>query len=201
VTVIRDGAGAFQSILAVSIDISDRKAAEDALRTTEFALRKLNERLELRVEERTTEINRFWSLSEDMLARANYEGMMIAVSPAWTRVLSWSKTELLSRPCTIFMHPEDVETTLAALARMGETSESARFENRIATKDGGWKPIEWTVAPEPGGVNFIAVGRDLSAVRAREAELEQGQEALCQSQKMEAMGSLPGAWRTTSTTS
>src|SRR3712207_2409378 len=90
------------------------------------------------------------------------------------------------------MHPEDIEPTLVALARMGETGRPARFENRIATSDGGWKPIEWTVAPEPDGANFIAVGRDLSDVRAREAELEAAQEALRQSQKMEAMGQLTG---------
>jgi PAS domain S-box-containing protein len=192
VTAIRDGSGGFQSILAVSIDISDRKAAEEALRTTEAALRKLNETLEARVEERTTEVNRLWQLSQDMLARADYGGMMSAVSPAWGRVLGWSEAELLSRPYATFMHPDDMEPTLAALARMGESGEPARFENRIATSDGGWRPIEWTVAPEPDGLNFIAVGRDLSEAREREVMLHTAQEALRQSQKMEAMGQLTG---------
>jgi PAS domain S-box-containing protein len=192
VTAIRDASGAFQSVLAVSIDISDRKAAEEALRTTEAALRKLNETLEARVEERTTELNRLWSLSQDMLARADFEGMMSAVSPAWTRVLGWSEAELLTRPYAAFMHPEDMGPTLTALARMSENGEPARFENRILTKDGDWKPIEWAVAPEPDGTNFIAVGRDLSAVRQREVELQAAQEALRQSQKMEAMGQLTG---------
>jgi signal transduction histidine kinase/CheY-like chemotaxis protein len=75
---------------------------------------------------------------------------------------------------------------------MAETHRPTRFENRIATSDGGWKPIEWTVAPEPDGLNFIAVGRDLSLTKAREAELAAAQEALRQSQKMEAMGQLTG---------
>jgi nitrogen-specific signal transduction histidine kinase/CheY-like chemotaxis protein len=48
------------------------------------------------------------------------------------------------------------------------------------------------VAPEPDGRNFIAVGRDLSHMKTREAELEAAQDALRQSQKMEAMGSLTG---------
>ncbi len=82
--------------------------------------------------------------------------------------------------------------TLNAIAQMGETQLPARFENRIATADGCWKHIEWTVAPEQDGLNFIAVGRDVSVTRAREAELEAAQEALRQSQKMEAMGSLTG---------
>lgn len=173
-------------------DVTARKRAEAKLRDSEAALRRLNETLEARVEERTTQLNRLWRLSEDMLARADFSGMMSAVSPAWTRVLGWSEEELLARPYAALMHPEDMEPTLAALARMGETGEPTRFENRIATAAGDWRPIEWTVAPEPDGRNFIAVGRDLSDLRQREADLQSAQEALRQSQKMEAMGQLTG---------
>ncbi len=142
--------------------------------------------------ERRAELDRLWALSEDMLARADYQGMMSAVSPAWTRILGWTETELLTRPYATFMHPDDMGPTLNALAAMSENGQAARFENRIATRDGDWKPIEWTVAPEEEGVNFIAVGRDLSAVKAREAELAVAQEALRQSQKLEAVGQLTG---------
>ncbi len=168
-----------------SVDIHDRKLAE-------AALRELNETLEAQVAARSAERDRLWNLSQDMLARADFSGMMSVVSPAWTQVLGWSEKELLTRGYATFMHPNDVSPTLEAIARMAETRLPARFENRIATSDGGWKHIEWTVAPEPIGENFIAVGRDLSVTKAREAELEAAQEALRQSQKMEAMGSLTG---------
>jgi PAS domain S-box-containing protein len=141
---------------------------------------------------RTAERDQLWTLSEDMLARADYGGMMSAVSPAWGRVLGWSEADLLSRPYATFMHPDDMEPTLAGLARMGETGQPTRFENRIAAVDGTWRPIEWTVVPEADGANFIAVGRDLSVAKAREEELAQVQDALRQSQKMEAVGQLTG---------
>jgi PAS domain S-box-containing protein len=168
-----------------SVDIHDRKLAE-------AALRKLNETLAAQVAARSAERDRLWNLSQDMLARADYNGMMSAVSPAWSQVLGWEERELLSRGYASFMHPEDMPPTLAAIEKMAETRLPTRFENRIATNDGDWKPIEWTVAPEPDGVNFIAVGRDLSHAKTREAELHAAQEALRQSQKMEAMGSLTG---------
>jgi PAS domain S-box-containing protein len=168
-----------------SVDIHDRREAE-------ARLRELNETLEAQVEARLAERDRLWTLSQDMFARADYSGMMSAVSPAWSKVLGWSEAELLTREYATFMHPEDMAPTLAAIAEMGETGLPARFENRIATRDGGWKWIEWTVAPEPNGVNFVAVGRDLSLAKAREAELAAAQEALRQSQKMEAMGQLTG---------
>ena len=162
------------------------------MRHSEAQLRELNDTLEAQVAARSAERDRLWNLSQDMLARADYSGMMSAVSPAWTHVLGWDEAELLTRGYATFMHPDDMAPTLEAIGRMAETRRPSRFENRIATRDGGWKHIEWTVAPEPDGVNFIAVGRDLSLTKAREIELEAAQEALRQSQKMEAMGSLTG---------
>ena len=185
VRAMRVGDPAARRVAVFFSDISERKRMEEALRV-------LNTTLEQQVSERTAERDRLWTLSEDMLAHANYEGRMSAVSPAWMRVLGWSEAELLSRPYATFMHPDDMAPTLAALSGMGNTKRPIRFENRIATKDGGWKPIEWTVAPEADGANFIAVGRDLSIVKAREAELASAQEALRQSQKMEAVGQLTG---------
>ena len=185
VRALRVGDPAARRVAVLFSDMSERKRMEEALRV-------LNATLELQVHERTAERDQLWTLSEDMLARADYAGMMSAVSPSWQRVLGWSEAELLSRPYESFMHPDDMGPTLAALAQMGETRQPTRFENRIATRDGGWKPIEWTVAPEPDGANFIAVGRDLSHAKAREAELASAQEALRQSQKMEAVGQLTG---------
>lgn len=170
----------------------ERARGEHALRESEARLRELNETLEIQVEARAAERDRLWNLSQDMLARADYSGMMSAVSPAWTMILGWSEGELLSRGYATFMHPDDAAPTLAAIEDMARTGNPTRFENRISTRDGGWKPIEWTVAPEPDGVNFIAIGRDLSHAKAREAELARAQDALRQSQKMEAMGQLTG---------
>ena len=169
-----------------------RRGAEQELYASETRLRQLNETLEAQVTARAAERDRLWTLSQDMLARADYAGMMSAVSPAWTQVLGWSETDLLTRGYATFMHPDDKRHTLAAITRMAETRQPTRFENCIATRDGGWKYIEWTVAPEADGVNFIAIGRDLSLTKAREAELQAAQEALRQSQKMDAMGQLTG---------
>ncbi|WP_416186618.1 PAS domain S-box protein [Fulvimarina sp. 2208YS6-2-32] len=189
---IRHENGQITGIFIGGYDVTQRVEAQRALKESEMRLLDLNRTLEERVAERTAERDRLWTLSEDMLARADFSGMMTAVSPSWTRVLGWPEAELLKRPYASFMHPDDEAPTLAGLARMGETMRPTRFENRISTRDGQWKPIEWTVAPEEDGVNFIAVGRDLNTVKAQDAELAAVQDALRQSQKMEAVGQLTG---------
>ncbi len=138
------------------------------------------------------ERDRLWTLTEDMLARADYAGNLIGVNPAWTKVLGWSEEKLLRDTYADIIHPDNIDTTTAALDEMNRTGQPTRFENRILSAGGVWTPIGWTVSPEPGGVYFIAVGRDLTEDKARERELLEAQEALRQSQKMEAVGQLTG---------
>ncbi len=161
-------------------------AAEERL------VQEVGERVKVAIERARAERDRLWDLSQDMLARADFAGMMSAVNPAWSKVLGWSESELLTRPYANFMHPDDVGPSTDAIASMAVTGQPARFENRVSTCDGDWRHIEWTVAPELDGENFVAVGRDLTDTKARTAELENAQEALRQSQKMEAVGQLTG---------
>lgn len=174
-TPVRDAAGTVDGLFCACVETTEQILAERTRREAE-----------------ASERNRLWILSEDMLARADFAGRMGAVNPAWTRVLGWSEAHLLATPYVDFMHPDDAAVTLAAIEDMSRTGLPTRFQNRIATAGGGWTPIGWTVSPEPDGVNFIAIGRDLSEDKAREEQLLQTQEALRQSQKLESMGQLTG---------
>lgn len=162
------------------------------LKSAQERLTKLNSGLESKLDDQTAELDRFWTLSQDMLARANYQGGLSAVSPAWTAILGYSEEELLTQPYSEIIHPDNVQIVIAALNSMRLTGKPTRFENRILAADGEYKPIGWTVSPEPDGIHFIAVGRDLSSEKARERDLEQSQDQLRQAQKMEAVGQLTG---------
>jgi signal transduction histidine kinase/CheY-like chemotaxis protein len=65
-----------------------------------------------------------------------------------------------------------------------------RFVNRYRCKDGGYRHTSWTGIQED---NFVyCTGRDITAEREAELQLEAAQDALRQSQKMDAIGQLTG---------
>jgi PAS domain S-box-containing protein len=180
---VRGASGAISHWVGTNTDIHDRRRAEEALR-------ELNETLEARVAERTADRDRMWRLTTDIMLVARFDGTINAINPAWERLLGWSEDELLGRTFFEFVHPDDLEATLAEAGRLAEGVTTFRFENRYRAKDGSYCWVSWIAVPDEGLIH--AVGRDVTAEKDRQTELEQAQQALRQSQKMEAVGQLTG---------
>ena len=163
-----------------------------AAKRTEAALRTLNETLETQVAMRTAERDRLWEFSEDLLVVAEHDGFMLRVSPSWHRLLGHEEAGLLRMRFVDLVHPDDRPVMAGALARMQGANQPARVECRLMAADGTWRWIGWTLAPEPGSRRLSGVGRDGTAERAQAEALRQAEDALRQSQKMEAVGQLTG---------
>jgi PAS domain S-box-containing protein len=113
-------------------------------------------------------------LSLDMIATANFDGFFTDVNPAFTRTLGFPRSELLSRPFTDFIHPDDLDPTLAAVAEQTEKGYAVlNFQNRYRTKGGSYRWLEWMSRPDPDARTLIAVARDVTD-RKRVEELEHG---------------------------
>src|SRR5436190_21210539 len=65
-----------------------------------------------------TELDRFFTVSLDMLCIADYQGLFRRVNPACERILGYSAEQLLSRPYIDFIHPDDRASTIAAASRV-----------------------------------------------------------------------------------
>ncbi len=182
---IHDWEGRVAGAICVATDITERKQAEEQLRV-------LNETLETQVEERTRERDRLWELSEDLLVLADYEGHLLRVSPSWTRLLGHDEAFLLSVNYRSLAHPEDLGAVTASLAEMRASGRPVHLEDRLLAADGSWRWIAWVLSPDPSARYLHGVGRDVTEAKEREAALRSTEEALRQSQKMDAVGQLTG---------
>ena len=153
-------------------------------------LERLNATLEQQVAERTTDRNRLWQLSSDIMLVASFDGIIEAVNPAWTRILGWSEAELVGRPVFSFIHPDDLDPSIVGASSIVGGQSYARFENRYRHKDGSYRDIIWAAGPGDGKI--IGVGRNATEEKAAARALAAAEEQLRQSQKMEAVGQLTG---------
>ncbi len=88
------------------------------------------------------------------------DGRLIQVSPAWTKALGWSETELTETSVLDFVHPDDLAATEVVFAQVSEGTTLAAFANRILHKDGSYRTIRWSLEPDQ---NVVFVGaRDIS---------------------------------------
>ncbi|TCP96406.1 PAS domain S-box-containing protein [Sphingomonas sp. PP-F2F-A104-K0414] len=178
----RDADGIVVGLVGSSIDISERKRAENALL-------QLNETLEDAVVERTAERDRMWETSPDLMLVIDFEGVFRRVNPAWTALLGYEATALVGHHVNEFVLEEDHSRTLEAL-RLTADGQRPDVEVRYRHKDGSVRWISWVAAP--AGDMTYATGRDVTAVKEQAEALAQAEEQLRQAQKMEAVGQLTG---------
>ncbi|GAA0579742.1 hypothetical protein GCM10009416_17690 [Craurococcus roseus] len=182
-TPIRDAetGGVAGSVVAV-LDVEREKLAEQELR-------RFTGKLEVEVGERTRERDRIWRNSRDLLLVVALNGVIRAVNPAWKATLGYAEEELVGQGFERFIVQEDLEPSRSAMERALREG-LPHFENRYVHRDGSIRWLSWTAARE--GDSLYCIARDVTADKAREAELEAAQEQLRQSQKMEAVGQLTG---------
>jgi PAS domain S-box-containing protein len=196
-TIERDEQGMPIRLVGAHTDITEQVMAEQALRQSEELYRKLadqladlNSTLAQRVEEKTRERDRIWNVSQDLLLVADRNGVWQTVNPAWTRTLGWSEAELLNRTSEWLEHPDDNGIAQAKIRKLGAGETTVRFEGRLRHKDGSYRWLSWTGVSDKD--RNYAVARDVTAEKAAAERLRATEEALLQSQKMEAVGQLTG---------
>ncbi|PKL13623.1 MAG: hypothetical protein CVV50_03275, partial [Spirochaetae bacterium HGW-Spirochaetae-6] len=89
------------------------------------------------------ELENFFSVNLDLLCIADVEGNFIKVNKEWEAVLGYTVAELERKKFLDFVHPDDMEATLAAMATLGGQEKVLNFVNRYLARDGSYHYIEW----------------------------------------------------------
>ncbi len=169
----------------------ERHRHDLVLRHSRAALEALNADLERQVVDRSVERGRTWQVSPDLLSVIDLEtGLFERVNPAWTATLGHATADMEGQPYAKLLHPEDVEASHLAFEQVRRGEPVLDLENRYRSGSGRYHILSW--AAVPAGTKLYSRARDVTAERRQQRELAIAQDALRQSQRMEAVGQLTG---------
>lgn len=129
-----------------------------------------------RRQELERERDQLFNVLPDLLCVLGFDGRFRDVNPAWERVLGYSREELLDRPFTDFIHPEDRGPTQAEFEANVEGSDTGNFENRYRHSNGTWRWMSWSSSVDRGRGLIYGVARDVTGEREVATALRKSEE-------------------------
>ena len=163
-TVRRDAAGRAVSVVGANLDITERKAAEDALRASEERFRRLVEN------------------GNEVVSLYDATGTILYESPGVERVKGFTAAELVGTSAVALVHPDDLARAADSLARVLTAPGAVnRLEIRCRHKDGSYRWLEivaTNLLHEPSIRAIVGNYRDVTALRTAIEELRASSELL-----------------------
>ncbi|MCC6848576.1 MAG: PAS domain S-box protein [Deltaproteobacteria bacterium] len=151
ISPVRDRGGAVIGLHGSSRDVTERRAAAEALRVSEARYRALVE------------------AQDEMVCRFDLGGRFTFVNDTGCRLYGQPRTALLGQPIVHRVHPEDADGVRAAVARASAPPYRSSVESRTLTAD-GWRWFEWHgvgICDADGVlVEIQSTGRDVTERRA-----------------------------------
>ncbi|WP_256215485.1 hybrid sensor histidine kinase/response regulator [Sphingobium sp. AP50] len=133
---------------------------------------------------------RIWAISPIVKVVATTSGLITAVNPSWTTILGWTERDTIGRGILEFV-AEERDAAAARLAKLSASDATVvESQSVFCASDGRHVRFAWTTVPEAGMLYLF--GRDITAETEAAETLAATEEALRQSQKMEAVGQLTG---------
>lgn len=120
---------------------------------------------------------RLFAISVDLICIAGFDGYFKVLNPAWSQTLGFSDAELLARPFLEFVHPDDVEETIAEASKLSSAdTQTVAFTNRYRKNDGTYRWLSWNARSVKDQNTIFAVARDVTQQKEFELELRKAKE-------------------------
>jgi len=120
--------------------------------------------------EAETKRNRFFVLSIDLLAIADFNGYLLQLNPTWEKTLGFDEQELKTTSGLDLVHPEDRPAMLEQFNQL-KAGATTYFEGRYRCKDDSYRWLGWTAAPFVSEQLIYIFARDITARKNAEQEI------------------------------
>jgi PAS domain S-box-containing protein len=152
------------SVWGCGIDITERKAAEEALRASEARFRGTFENAGVGI------------------AHTDFNGRWLRLNAKLCAIVGYTHAELIQKTFQDITYPEDLEVSVKQVARLQRSEISGySLEKRYVRKDGVPVWVDVSVAPQRDSAGtpayMIAIIQDISERKRLEGELRQAMEA------------------------
>lgn len=157
----RNSSGDIIGLIAISRDITERKAAEDSLAANEAKWRSLIQN------------------SSDLIAIVEPDGTIRYQSPAFEKISGYASGEISGKNCFDWIHPDDIPLVLEALNQtVSNPSTLLTIGYRVRHKDGSWRFLEsifCNLLAEPSVAGVVINTRDITERKFVEVALRESQ--------------------------
>ncbi|WP_159783580.1 PAS domain S-box protein [Sodalinema gerasimenkoae] len=124
----------------------------------------------LRLQSKTEELDRFFSVALDLLCIANTRGEFIRLNHQWEKTLGYPLEHLEGQSCLEYVHPEDLAKTQIQLSQLANQKQILNFVNRYRCQDGSYRSLEWRSVAV--GDLIYSAARDITETLDYQTQLE-----------------------------
>lgn len=154
-----------------------RAEAFDSVFTDDFLLSRLAASAE--------KFRKVQTVSPDVFLSLDTDGNILSVSARSESIWGYREEDLLGKSCFFLIHPDDHESTRAAIAEVASGRPLTQFNNRNIRNDGQIRDMLWSAIWSEGDEELVCMGRDVTDGMLAERSLQR-------SLRLEAIGQLTG---------
>lgn len=126
-----------------------------------------------RLKEPAFKLSTFFEMTPDLVCVAGRDGFFKKVNRAVIETFGYTEQELMAKPISYFMHPEDRELTLHKRSELFDGKALVNFQNRYVTRDGNIIWLHWTSIYLDDSEVVFAIAKDITQQKKIELDIEE----------------------------